>query len=147
VACEWPEPLQLEPTATTMDDATLLGLHNPGRASRYLSAIALSVDETTVDPAAVVLTNQSPGETGVPVAADTIGPESGFYVRRAQTATIALPALAPGAHEVTLAVGLAGVAERVVSRRVEVAPPPELGSRRMAPIRAGSSNPSPNRGR
>jgi creatinine amidohydrolase len=145
VACEWPEPLALEPTATTTDSATLLGLHNPGRASRYLSAISVSVDGAPVDPAAVVLTNASPGETGIPVAADTVGAESGFYVRRDQTATIALPRLPPGPHDVRLTVGLAGVAEQVVEGRVEMAPPPELGSRRMAPIRAGSPSPSQNR--
>jgi creatinine amidohydrolase len=121
VACAWPEPLQLTADApATSDGRTLLGLHNPGRASRYLSALTVVVDGDALDPADVVLANASPGETGAPVAAAALGDESGFYIRRDQTATVSIPALVPGDHAVALAIGLAGVAELAIDRQLSV---------------------------
>jgi len=99
-------------------ERTQLGLHNPGRASRYISTLELQVDGVAVDPALVVLTNDSPGETGEPIAAAALGSESGFYVRRGQTATLTGPAIAPGEHDVRLTVGLAGVDRLVVGRQL-----------------------------
>jgi creatinine amidohydrolase len=123
VECSWPEPMELD-GAVSDGERTRLGLHNPGRASRYISALELQVDGVAVDPALVVLTNDSPGETGEPIAAAALGRESGFYVRRGQTATLAIPAIAPGVHDVRLTVGLAGVDRLVVGRQLAVGSAP-----------------------
>lgn len=104
VACCWPEPMTVAPGG----DGTLR-LQNPGRSSRYLSALDAAVDGARLDPDAIALVNDSPGETGVPVRAAELGPESGFYVRREQTATIRLPPLPPEARRLRLDVGLGGV--------------------------------------
>jgi creatinine amidohydrolase len=122
VACAWPEPLELTAAAhSTADGRTRLGLHNPGRASRYLTSLALTVDGRATT--GVVLTNASPGETGAPVAAAALGDESGFYVRRGQTAILDVPALTPGDHRVALKLGLAGVAKLAIDRDVSVGSP------------------------
>lgn len=114
VACSWPEPL-----VARMDrdgaPGTRVALHNPGRASRYLSALRVEVDGEVVDPETVVLVNPAPGETGRPVAAARLGPESGFYIRREQTARLELPVAVPAAAVVSLTIGLGGVAEQVLS--------------------------------
>ena len=123
VACSWPEPLELA-GAEADGEQTRLGLHNPGRASRYLSALEVEVDGVVVDPTRVVATNASPGETGEPIAAAELRNEAGFYVRRGQTATIAIPALDAGEHDVRLTVGLAGVDRLVVDRRLAVGSTP-----------------------
>jgi creatinine amidohydrolase len=120
VACSWPEPLTIA-GAETCDGATVVGLHNPGRSSRYISALTVNVDDELLDPADVELVNHSPGETGVPVAAATLGAEAGFYVRREQTATLRLPELAPGEHRLRLDVGLGGVDTLTVEEHLEVA--------------------------
>jgi creatinine amidohydrolase len=111
VAHSWPEPLQL-----TAPGGTALGLHNPGRASRYVSALEVEVDGVAVDPAAVTLVNTSPGETGVPIRADRLAPESGFYVRRGQTATVDLGRPVAADARVRVTVGLAGVATQAVEQ-------------------------------
>ncbi len=55
--------------------------------------------------------------------ASSLGPESGFYVRRGQTATIVLAdGLAAGPHAIELTVGLAGVSEVTLAGDVEAAP-------------------------
>jgi len=111
VACCWPEPLVL-----TGASGTAVGLHNPGRASRYLSALDVQLDGTRVDPAAVTLVNDSPGETGVPVPGDRLAPESGFYVRRGQTATIDLGRPIPADAALRVTVGLAGVTSQTIEQ-------------------------------
>jgi hypothetical protein len=117
----WPEPLELTAAAPVADDGrALLGLHNPGRASRYLSALTVSVDGVALEPGDVILTNASAGETGTPIAAAALGDESGFYVRRGQTATVAIRAPEPGDHDVALSLGLAGVASLAIDRVVAV---------------------------
>jgi creatinine amidohydrolase len=123
VACSWPEPLELS-GAEPAGAQTGLGLHNPGRAARYPSALEVEIDGVAVDPAQVVATNSSPGETGEPIAAAQLGNESGFYVRRGQTATLAIPALEAGEHDVRLTVGLAGVDRLVIGRRLAVGSAP-----------------------
>jgi creatinine amidohydrolase len=123
VACSWPEPLELA-GAEADGEQTRLGLHNPGRTSRYLSALQVEIDGVVVDPTQVVATNASPGETGEPIAAAQLGSESGFYIRRGQTATLAIPALEAGEHDVRLTVGLAGVDRLVVGRRLAVGSAP-----------------------
>lgn len=100
----WPEPM----TVAADGDGTLR-LHNPGRSSRYLSALDATVDEERLDSDAIALVNDSPGETGAVVRAAELGPESGFYVRRGQTATIRLPPLPARARRLRLDLGLGGV--------------------------------------
>jgi hypothetical protein len=119
VACCWPEPLTIA-GAEAQAGAAVLGLHNPGRSSRYISALSITVDDERVDPAHVELVNLSPGETGVPVTAATLGAEAGFYIRREQTATLRLPPPAPGRHRVRLDVGLGGVATSTIEGHLDV---------------------------
>jgi creatinine amidohydrolase len=111
VACCWPEPLQLAGA-----EGTRVGLHNPGRASRYVSALDVQLDGTRIDPASVTLVNDSPGETGVPMRADALAPESGFYVRRGQTAAIDLGRPVPADARLRLTVGLAGVTSQSIEQ-------------------------------
>lgn len=116
VACCWSEPLELVAADGAQPGRARVGLHNPGRASRYVSELRVEVAGTPLDPAAVRLVNDSPGETGEPVSAASLGPESGFYVRRGQTAAIDLPRPpATGADApLRLEIGLAGVERLVV---------------------------------
>jgi creatinine amidohydrolase len=116
VACCWPEPLELVATGGAEPGRARVGLHNPGRASRYVSDLRVEVGGTPLDQAAVRLVNDSPGETGEPVSAASLGTESGFYVRRGQTATIDLPqpSAADGDAPLRLEIGLAGVERLVV---------------------------------
>ena len=94
---------------------------NPGRSSRYLSALRLEVDGSPLDQGRLVLVNDSPGETGAAFRASELGPEHGFYLRRGQEATIALGgiALAAGTHRVRAELGLGGVTSLVLDEDVE----------------------------
>jgi creatinine amidohydrolase len=104
----WPEAPTLAGRAG--EPAELL-LTNPGRASRYVSSLEVELDGALLDPAAVVLVNRSDGETGIPIRASELDAEHGFYVRRDQTAQVALAdvAVAAGTHRVRLTLGLGGV--------------------------------------
>jgi len=107
----WPEPLRLGAVA---GPAGIGGptLTNDGPVSRYLTAVRLAVDGVAVPPEQIDLVNPTPGEPPRPVAGASLGPESGFYVRRAQTAELRLrDGLAPGRHRLELTVGFAGVSE------------------------------------
>jgi hypothetical protein len=97
---------------------------NPGRASRYLSALGIEVDGSRLEPGSLVLLNESPGETGTPVRASELGPERGFYLRRGQEASVALRGivLEPGAHRVRAELGLGGVTSLVLDEHVEFVP-------------------------
>ena len=114
----WPERPTLRGRAGS--EARLL-VTNPGRASRYLSALSIALDGSPLDEGALVLVNDSPGETGTPVRASELGPENGFYLRRGQEATIALGeiALSPGPHRVRAELGLGGVTSLVLDEDVE----------------------------
>jgi hypothetical protein len=68
----------------------------------------------------VVLVNANAGETGEPVTAASLGSESGFYVRRGQTATVRMPQLAAGERRLRLDIGLAGVDRLTVEGRCAV---------------------------
>jgi creatinine amidohydrolase len=117
----WPEPLELGGRAGGPGEGALT-LTNPGPVSRYLSGLAVGLDGDAVDPAGVSLLNPTVGETGVPVPAAALGPESGFYVRRHQVAEIRLPVrLEPGHHRVELALGLAGVATTTIGADLDLA--------------------------
>jgi len=83
----WPEPLEL-----ALTEGTTIGVHNPGRASRYLTGIrSASLDGIEVDLSGAWLRNNAIGETGRPVMLTSLGAESGVYVRRDQTATLEVP--------------------------------------------------------
>lgn len=100
----WPEPLELGVDA---DGATL---QNPGAVSRYLSGLDLALDGEAIDPAVVTIVNDTPGEVGSPVRAAELGPESGLYIRRGQTARLAIDGGWPaGIRRVQLGIGLGGV--------------------------------------
>jgi creatinine amidohydrolase len=94
---------------------------NPGRSSRYLSALQLELDGSSIDASSLVLVNESPGETATPVRASELGPENGFYLRRGQEATISLDGvvLSPGMHRVHAELGLGGVTSLVLDEDVE----------------------------
>jgi creatinine amidohydrolase len=96
----WPEPLETTWGATP----GTLEIHNPGRASRFLTALRVTVDGAP--QRGLTLLNDSPGETGVPVPADALGPERGFYLRRGQTARV--EGVAAGAA-LDVQIGLAGL--------------------------------------
>src|SRR5262249_49573905 len=111
----WPEPPRLRGRAP----ASLL-LENPGRASRYLTALSVDVDGVRADPSELVLVNASPGETGTPFRASELSAEHGFYLRRAQEATVALGGdVAPGRHHVRAELGLGGVSTLVLDEDVD----------------------------
>jgi creatinine amidohydrolase len=116
----WPEPPRLRGRAG--EPAELL-VANPGRSSRYVSALRVDVDGTTLDAGGIVLVNDSPGETGIPFRASELGPEHGFYLRRGQEARVALAGigLGPGSHRVRAELGLGGVATLVLDEDVEFA--------------------------
>ena len=60
--------------------------------------------------------NPTPGEAGVPLKGDELGPESGFYVRRQQSAEVRLPMrMDPGSRRIGLTLGLAGVTTTTLS--------------------------------
>jgi creatinine amidohydrolase len=104
--------------------AARLLLTNPGRASRYLSGLAVAIDGVTVAASDTILRNGSVGESGVPVKAASLDAEHGFYVRREQTAEILLAdiQLQPGPHQVKAELGLGGVTTLELDELVEFAP-------------------------
>jgi creatinine amidohydrolase len=112
----WPERPLLRGRAPSV-----LLLENPGRASRYLSALSVAVDGTAVDERELVLVNGSVGETGTPVRASELDAEHGFYVRRGQEAAVTLGGLRlePGTHHIRAELGLGGVTSLVVDEDVE----------------------------
>jgi creatinine amidohydrolase len=118
VAHGWPERPRLRGRAGPSGS---LILHNPGRSSRYVSALRLEIDGRAVPPEQVQLVNRSPGETGIPVRAGDLGPEHGFYVRRNQDAAIELADwhVSSGRHDVVLELGLGGVTSLVLDEPVE----------------------------
>lgn len=114
----WHERPEL--AARAGDPAELL-LTNPGRASRYVSGLRVALDGGAVDPAAIVLVNRSPGETGVAMRATDLSPERGFYVRRGQTATVTLEGVAarPGPRDVRVELELGGVTTLSLDERLD----------------------------
>lgn len=78
----WPEPLEIDRGTAP----GTLAIHNPGRASRFLTGLTVTVDG--VPQHGLTLVNDSPGESGEPVAADALHAEAGFYLRRGQTARV-----------------------------------------------------------
>jgi creatinine amidohydrolase len=119
VARYWPEPLEVT-GGRDRDGSLRLTLHNPGPVSRYLTSMGLRVDGRMVDHAGLMLVNATPGESGVAVAGDSLGPECGCYIRRGQTAEVTTTVTAPNrSAAVELELGLAGVTSTRVSARLE----------------------------
>ena len=120
----WPERLVLAGRAGAAGDADGAGsaailVTNPGPVSRYLSSIRLRLDGVELGAGELALRNPTVGETGIPTRGGALGAEHGFYVRRNQTAELTLPgAVTPGAHDVELVLGLAGVTEASFAQRV-----------------------------
>jgi creatinine amidohydrolase len=114
----WPEEPRL---AGRVGDPPALLVTNPGRASRYLSALLVELDGVVLDPLRTVLVNSNVGETGAAVTADRLGPESGFYIRRGQTAEVRLEGcrITPGSHRVRVEIGLGGVSAVTLDEEVE----------------------------
>lgn len=121
VARYWPEPFVLGGRAGAAGEAVIT-IANPGSVSRYVSGLTVALGDQPVAPEGLALVNPTVGEVNDPVPITALGPESGFYIRRAQTAELRLPvAVGPGEHRVRLAVGLAGVSDRVVDEVVRFA--------------------------
>lgn len=113
----WPEPMMLE----VADPGTLL-LRNTGPVSRYLSEVAVTVDDRVLDPTRLRLRNPTPGEAGVAVAVADLAAEAGIYVRRGQAAEVLLPEpLSAGRHALVLRLGLGGVASSEVRTTLDIA--------------------------
>jgi creatinine amidohydrolase len=114
----WPESLLLGGRSGDAGHAVLT-VTNPAPVSRYLTSIDVSIDGHDVPSGQTILINETPGEAGVGMRADALGPEAGFYVRRNQAASLRLPeAVAAGHHEVAAQLGLAGVIHRSVREKV-----------------------------
>ncbi len=112
----WPEPIRM-----ALHDSRTLRLEHDGPVSRYLSSLRGTIDGRHLDPGRLRLRNASPGEAASVVRVTDLGPETGFYIRRGQSATLALPeALQPGTHEIALELGLAGVATTQLRSTVQV---------------------------
>jgi creatinine amidohydrolase len=119
----WPEPLVLGGRAGSTGGAgtgPAIVVTNPAPVSRYVSGLALRIDDAAFPSEAITLVNATPGETGIPVGATELGPERGFYVRRNQTAEIRLPgAISRGPHRVDLVLSLAGVTDTAFAETVD----------------------------
>jgi hypothetical protein len=113
----WPEDMEL-----AVVDPTTITLRNPGAVSRYLTSVRVLVDGDPLDTAGQNLLNPALGEAGVEVEVDTLGAESGFYIRRDQSARLSLAGPLPtGVHHLAVELGLTGVAITVLEETVEVA--------------------------
>lgn len=112
VAGYWPEPMELRARAGQPGVGAIL-IRNPGAVSRYLTHLRLHLDGAAIEPAGLALVNPTAGEAPHPLPVATLGPESGFYVRRHQVAELRLAdGLIAGRHRIDLDVGLGGVADR-----------------------------------
>lgn len=116
----WPEPLLLSGRAGGDRQPPALLITNPAPVSRYVSGASLVLDGRHVPAEGLMLVNRTVGESGVPMPVAALGPERGFYIRRNQTAELALPgSVRSGTHEVRLRLELAGVRERDLGGQVE----------------------------
>jgi len=92
------------------------GLHlyfyNPHPQSKYITGIqSFQIDDKDVDFSSGVLRNESVGEGHTDIEIESLGPLSGFYIRRQQEMLLELPELdlADGEHSVEIEFCLADV--------------------------------------
>ena len=112
----WPESMEI-----SVVDRSTLGLRNPGPVSRYLTGLRVVLDGVALDGTGQRLVNTTTGEAGVAVPVDCLGAESGFYVRRHQTAWLLLrEPLSPGEHQLAVELGFAGVSSAVLQMSIDV---------------------------
>lgn len=87
----WPEPLTIT-IAFENDAQPQVLIRNPGRASRYITALRdLIIDGRRVDLGDATITNSSMGEVGIPVKVSALNAEHGIYVRRGQSLQLSIP--------------------------------------------------------
>lgn len=113
----WPEPLRIEMEATPAAGVSLR-IHNPGRASRYITAIeALEIDGSDTSLEEATVSNRSAGEVGEPFVVQHLGAERGIYVRRGQALDLTIAGWVPEDRpkRVAMAVELAGVRRQVLT--------------------------------
>lgn len=110
----WPEPLVVQ--RSDASDGVHFWIANPGRASRYISAIReIQFDETAVNLEDASIVNRSVGEVGTPFLIRDLTPENGIYVRRGQQLAVVLPSAPRNPPDrITVTVELAGVREQVL---------------------------------
>ena len=118
----WPEKLELkvnqgDPASRSVKSLTI-GIHNPGRASRYVTRLhRVVIDGRDLDIGNLTLTNSSVGEVGEPVCVANLDKEHGIYVRRSQTLDLRMrsgEAFAP-LNEIRIELELAGVRSQLLS--------------------------------
>ena len=87
----WPEPLTIT-IASEKDVQLRVLIRNPGRASRYITALRdLMIDGRRVDLDNATLTNSSVGEVGIPIKVSALNAEHGIYARRGQSLDLSIP--------------------------------------------------------
>lgn len=107
----WPEALEIEGASTDRGQLRLL-IRNPGRASRYITAIRdVVIDGVPVDGRGATITNNSVGEVGVAFDAVALSAENGIYVRRGQSLDLSIPqwTSSTGPTHISMTIDLAGV--------------------------------------
>jgi creatinine amidohydrolase len=112
----WPEPLLLEREVVRGTDKLII--HNPGRASRYLTSLTnVMVNGSVVDLAGATIVNTSPGEFGDVFVVSELSCENGIYVRRGQSLELTLPGLRgkPSESPLYLEIELAGVRRQTLT--------------------------------
>ena len=78
--------------ASEKDVQPLVLIRNPGRASRYITALRdLMIDGRRVDLDGATITNSSIGEVGIPIQVSALNSEHGIYVRRGQSLNLSIP--------------------------------------------------------
>ena len=107
----WPEALEIEGVSIEGERLQIL-IRNPGRASRYITAIRdVVIDGVPVDVHDATITNNSVGEVGVAFGVDALSAENGIYVRRGQSLDLAVPGRVNdiGPSRLAMTIDLAGV--------------------------------------
>ena len=107
----WPEDLEIDGESTEPGQSRIV-IKNPGRASRYITAIRdLVIDGERVELREATISNNCLGEVGVPFRVGALHAENGIYVRRGQSLDLLIPGWVTGnrPEHVLLTVELAGV--------------------------------------
>lgn len=107
----WPEPLTIA-IASSQDGQSQVLIRNPGRASRYITALRdLMIDGKRIDLDHATITNSSVGEVGTPFKVSALNAEHGIYVRRGQSLSLSIPGWNSSTRpaQIALSIDLAGV--------------------------------------